>query len=276
MGSKGNPVQVFQKKLGRARDKLKKAVLQTLSPQTGKTTPIFIVGSGRSGTTLLTRELDKSWQVKLYNEGDPAAFNSMYRLLDLSIVESLVQKSPAPVTLFKPILDTCQAQNFLARFPNSKIIFAFRHYNDVINSSLKLFGRTNRLDHVRGWVENDFSEFAVAPPPAKTKTFISDRWNPTLTQEEGGALFWLFINWLYYDLELHQSDRVHLVRYESLVSNPRKEFEALTEFMGIAFEERMIKDIYASSVKKSSSPGMNETLRADCEQLYQKLSRDAS
>lgn len=266
-----NKLGNLQNTLRTKQEHFRKSFWQRL--YTGTSTPVFLVGCGRSGTSMLIWQLDKSWQIQLYNENHPAAFDN-FRLRDLKTIETLTQSSRAPVTLYKPILDTNMTPMLMQRFPTSKVIFAFRHYDDVINSSLKKFGTHNRINHVKRWMEDDFAELSAAPPPESSKNFVRERWQPDMSPEEGAALFWLFYNRLYYDLPLHGNERVDLIRYETLVAEPRQEFERLTRFMGLTFEERMVEGVFASSVKRDKSPALRDSLRADCDALYHQLSQD--
>lgn len=247
-----------------------KTVRQHISNPNGYTIPGFLVGCGRSGTTMLVFQLGKSWQIQPYNENNPAAFEK-FHLRDLSIIMELVKCSYAPITLFKPILDTYRTQTFLSHFPESKVVFVYRNYNDVINSSLKMFGSANRIGHVRAWIEDDYNEFLDCPPPDETKKFILDRWEPSFSPETGAALFWLFQNRLYFDLNLYKDERVYLVQYEALISEPHKEFNVLCNFLGIRFEHTMIKGLFTSSVKRDAPPQIKDDIRADCEELWQTL-----
>jgi hypothetical protein len=222
---------------------------------------------------MIVHHLSKSWQLALYNETDPAAFEQ-YRLRELPVIQALIDRSYAPVTLFKPILDTCQTQVLLSRFPTAKVIFAFRHYDDVINSSAKAFGVTSRYMHLQSWVSDDFGEFAV-PPPAATKDFVRSRWKPSLSPESAAALYWLFYNRLYFDLGLDQDERVRLVCYESVVKNPAEQFEGLCQFMGLEFTPQIIEGVFSSSIGHSSPPEIAPEIRADCEALRQQLLQHA-
>jgi hypothetical protein len=220
---------------------------------------------------MIVHHLSKSWQMALYNENNPAAFER-FRLRDLAVIESLINRSYAQVTLFKPILDTCQTRVLLSRFPAAKIIFAYRHYDDVINSSAKAFGTNSRLNHVQSWINDDFSEFAV-PPPEETKNYVRSRWKPSLSLESGAALYWLFYNRLFFDLNLDQDERVKLVCYESVVLDPAKEFESLCQFLGLEFKPQIIEGVFASSIGHDSPPQIDPDIRADCDELKQRLSQ---
>jgi hypothetical protein len=238
-----------------------------------QTTPCFLVGCGRSGTGMIVHHLSQSLQLELFNETDPAAFEQ-YRLRDLSVIESLINRSYAQVTLFKPILDTCQTQVLMSRFPTAKIIFAFRHYDDVINSSAKAFGTHSRLSHIQAWLNDDFSEFAV-PPPETTKNFVRSNWKPSFSPESATALYWLFYNRLYFDLNLHQDERVKLVCYESVVKHPAEEFEALCQFLGLQFTPQITEGVFSSSIGHRAPPEIDPDLRRACEELRQQLGQHA-
>ncbi len=255
------------------QEQFRKSVWRQIHNPQHRTRPVFLVGCGRSGTSMLVRQLDKSWQVEVYHEDNPAAFKQ-YRLREFGVLDVLVERSKAPAAVFKPILSTTQTPLLLAHFPDIRIVFPFRHYNDVINSSLKKFGVENRINHIRSWMADDFGEFAVAPPPEATKAMVRRLWRPDLNPESGAALYWLFYNQLFYDLGLDNDDRAFLIRYETLVTEPRSQFVALSQFLGLKFEERMIAGIFASSVGRDDAPAIDPTIQAACEALYQRLSAD--
>ncbi|MCP4423358.1 MAG: sulfotransferase [Chloroflexi bacterium] len=255
--------------------RLRKSFWRQIHNPQHETSPIFLVGCGRSGTSMLVRQLDRSWQVELYNEDNQAAFEH-FRLREFSVLDRLIEGSKAPAAIFKPILSTTQTLQLLSHFPDARIVFPFRHYNDVINSSLKKFGVENRINHVRSWMEDDFSEFAVAPPPAETKELIRQLWKPSLNPETGAALFWLFYNQLFYDLKLDKNDRAFLIRYETLVADSKPQMMALVEFLGLQFEEKMAEEIFTSSVGRDDPPEIDEEIQAACDRLYRRLSEDVS
>ncbi len=118
---------------------------------------------------------------------------------------------------------------------------------------------------------NDFEEFAVAPPPEKAKAFIRERWNPDFNDETGAALYWLFYNRLFFDMGLIDDDRILLTWYQLMVTEPEKQFRIITDFLGIQYEEALAADIFSSSLGRSESPAIDESIRADCEVLMEEL-----
>jgi hypothetical protein len=270
-----NKIRSVQYRLQAKQDELMKSVQRRLNNPDGTSVPIFLVGCGRSGTSMFIWQLEKSWQITLYNEDHPAAFDE-YRLKDYGVISQLVEESLAPYTLLKPILDTVQTMALLNHFAGSKAIFAFRHYTDVINSSLKKFGTYNRINHVKGWMNEDFAEFDVCPPPEATKEVVRALWAENLSPEEGAAVYWLFYNRLYYDLGLHDDPRAILIRYETLVTEPREQFEKVIAFLDAEFEEKMVEGVHAKSINKHDPPPLRPAIMAACEGLYEKMSQHAA
>ncbi len=206
----------------------------------------------------------------MYEEDHPAAFEN-FRLRDDKSVEGLIAQRRAPVALFKPILSTIRTGRLLQRFPSAKAIFMFRHYGKVIPSSLKRFGINNRLAHVNGWVRNNFAEFASSLPPLTTQAMVRSLWSPSLTPESGCALYWLFYNQLYFDLQLDESPRVTLVRYETLIREPVKTFKRLCSFTGISYTPQMVEDIYTSSVQQTTPLDLDADIREACDLMWERL-----
>jgi hypothetical protein len=186
-------------------------------------------------------------------------------------VEALVERSSARIALFKPILSTQQSNALLSRFPESKVMFAFRHYYDVINSSILRFGPGNWLDRVNKWGVNDFSEFGEYQPPDCTKETIRTRWKRNLSPADGVALYWLFYNQLYYDIHLDKHKRVLLVNYESIVDDPLPEFTKMSEFLEIKFEPAFVQGVFGSSVRKSTPAEISSDILEECNNLWMRL-----
>jgi hypothetical protein len=232
--------------------------------------PAFLVGCGRSGTSMLVLQLGRSWQIDVYNENNPAAFEN-WRLRESAAIQQIVARSMASVVLFKPILETYRIIHLLDTFPDSKALFAYRYYDDVIHSSLKKFGTDNRINHVNAWVEDDFSEFADSRPPAKTQAAVRSLWRPNLSPESGAALYWLFQNHLYFDLGLAETGCVRLVGYETVVADPPHEMFRLCEFLEVRYAPAMAAGIFASSVQYAPAQNVDQHIRRACEEMWQRL-----
>jgi hypothetical protein len=232
--------------------------------------PAFVVGCGRSGTSMLLHHLGRSRAVDPFNENDAAAFEK-FRLRPLDEIEKLVQRSYAQVALFKPVLCTPHSCEYLNRFPDARLIFVYRRYGDVVNSSVKKFGPADRVAHIDSWVADDFSEFAPIAPPPETRAVVRELWKPSLSPESAAALYWLFYNRLYFDLGLDQEPRAKLIGYESMVASPEAHIKDACDFLGLKFEPVMIDGIFATSVGRDNPPPMDEEIASACEALWQRF-----
>lgn len=236
----------------------------------GKTRPVFLVGCGRSGTSMLLHRLGRSWAVDPFNEDHPAAFEK-YRLRPLNEIEKLVKISFARVALFKPVLTTPHSCEYLSRFPDARLIFVYRHYYDVVNSSVKRFGPADRLIHVNEWMADNFGEFAPIAPPEQSKAVVRNLWKPDLSPESAAALYWLFHNRLYFDLNLFQDERVKLIGYEFLVADAVPKLKDVCSFLNLKFEPAMAEGILKTSVGRDVQPVLDPAIETACETLWQEL-----
>jgi hypothetical protein len=229
---------------------------------------------------MLVAGLAKAWQVDLYNEDNPAAFHKWF-LRDLSVIQTLIDESFADVILFKPLKDTYRTPVLLSTLPLSRVLFMFRHYNDVTNSARKQFFddrgyiiksafEDNRAPVAR-WIDTGFEEFSDAPPPKETEELIMSLWTPSLNLESIIALEWLFTNQLYFDLGLAEDGRVKLVQYEAVVADPVQEFRSVCQFLGVPFEPRIAEGIFSSSVSRDPAPDIDPDIQVSCDALWQRL-----
>jgi len=247
----------------------KKRFVQWILYRKGVSMPLFLMGCGRSGTNFVVGRLNTATEIQLYNETNSDAFHN-WRLKSLGAIEGLLNNSYAPIVLFKPINDTYRMVKLLEKFDNAKIIFQFRHYNDVVNSITRgPFGQRRTL--VKDWIESDFEEFKLYPPTDNAKNTIRSLFNDTLNDDSGSALYWLLQNRFLLDQKLQRNPSVMLVQYEHLVQNPEEVFHELFEFIGIVYKERAIKGAKSTSINKNTMPDIEPNILAACEALWVEL-----
>ena len=265
-----------------------RSLIRRIGNPSGNSRPVFLVGAGRSGTSMIVRRLARSWRVEFYNENNPAAFD-YYRLRSTDVVHSLIDDSLAPIVLFKPIKDTPRTRSLLSKFPDARVIFTFRHFDDVVNSDRRKFyneaGEINHPKHnlpkdrrtpVVRWMDSDFDEFADEPPPESTREWMRSRWSPDLNLESNIALHWLFMNRMYFDLGLDRDERVELAQYEEIVSAPDHAFQAICEFIGLPYHTRISDGVFSTSVQRHPPPTLDPGIRSDCEALWQRMCEAAA
>lgn len=263
VGNKQNVLLYRAKRRGRHYLKL---LYQRLKPS-HSVKPVFILGNGRSGTDIVAHCLSKGWCVELINEDNPKAFSD-WRLKGLDVVEQVVGSSGADLVLFKPIVETLRAQEFLAEFPSAVVIFVVRNPHDAINSMVRFFGE-GQVRAVKSWVETDFSRQPQAP--AELREFITSHCHADLSVEDAAGLYWLLYNSSYLFLDLPSSPRVAKIRYENLVQEPDETMQEICDFLGMKWFPSMTDEVYAGSVGKNRKPDLSPAIERRCSEVWERL-----
>lgn len=232
-----------------------------------KAQPVFIVGSGRSGTDIVAHSLSLLWDVDLVNEDNPKAFEN-WRLKDLNTITKVIHESRASFVVFKPIVETLRASSLLRQFDDSQVIFVVRNPYDAINSMVRFFGEAH-IKTVRSWVDTNF--FEQPGTPVELREFIGSKVSSYMTVEDASGLYWLLYNNAYQFLALDELEEVLPVNYENLVQQPESETRRLTEFLGLKWSRAMVKNIYNKSVGKDEKPILDAEIEERCLQTWQYL-----
>jgi len=179
--------------------------------------PIFVVGTQRSGTTLLCRMLSAHHNLFVMNEMDGIdkkisldktpkevldSMNAQFlRKYGMNIEAFLAKNGKTRWGLKDPALTYC-LNNLKNYFPESKIIFIIRDGRAVANSYLKI-----------GWgVANIYG--------------AGERWKNEIELQQR---YW----------EGHPENS-YTLRYEDLLADPAKELAKLCVFIGETFDESMV------------------------------------
>lgn len=244
-----------------------KLLFQLFGPSRGAR-PVFILGSGRSGTDIVSHCLSQAMNVELINEDNPKTFDN-WRLKSLDAVGHAVDLSRAKLVLFKPIVETLRAQEFLAEFQGASIVFVVRNPHDAINSMARFFGKSH-VRAVKNWVESGFDRHPQAP--GQLREFISRHCHADLSVEDASGLYWLLYNSAYLFLNLQSDTRVTIVQYENLVEKPEEVIRGVCEFLGIKWTPSMTDEVYASSVGKNRKPNLSPAIEKLCVDVWGWLS----
>ncbi|GGC72874.1 sulfotransferase family protein [Marinobacter halophilus] len=243
-----------------------KLLRQRLTPSR-ETRPVFILGSGRSGTDIVSHCLSKAWDVELINEDNPTAFEN-WRLKSLDVVASAVDASKASLVLFKPIVETLRANEFLAEFQSATVVYVVRNPDDAINSMARFFGEA-QVRAVKSWVETDFDRQPLAPP--EIREFIASHCHADLSVADAAGLYWLLYNSAYLFLGLQSNARVTMIRYEDLVQKPEETMREICDFLGIKWSPSMTDEVYAGSVGKNRKPDLSPAIETECLDVWGRL-----
>lgn len=229
--------------------------------------PIFVVGSGRSGTDLLVHCLAQSPRVTLVNEDHPRVFNN-WRLIGLEAVSDALRWSRTDVTIFKPIVETPRTVELLDKFPDSCALFIFRNPREAIVSLWKFFG-DRHIKTVQGWIDEDFALFPNLSQ--QMRQHLAAIWQQNQSAETACAVYWLVYNSTYFDLRLDENPRVRLLHYERLVNMPSKTLRSACEFTGIPFRSAMTWQVHTGTSSRAPELDIPDLLEAQCLSTWDRL-----
>lgn len=240
-----------------------------LSPVAGTSVPVFICGEQRSGTNFLMDVLERCRETECFHESDEEAFDN-YVLRGGDTVERLVDVSRASIVAFKPICDSQNLSALLARFPQAKGIWAFRRYQDVVNSSLRNFTQhheyldlmLHRPGEARWRVEN------VTP---EDMALVRRFYDKGVSDASSRALIWYLRNNLFFQQGFDDERRVRLTRYEDLVTDSRGYFANVFAFLGMSENPDAGQIAFGSSLGKNAPPELDPEIAELCDALHARL-----
>lgn len=247
----------------------KKKVARMFTPNP-KTRALFVMGHQRSGTTMLLEQLNKHIGVDVYHEDSKAMKN--FRIRSMSYIRNIMKKSEAKIVVFKPLEDSHRTLEFLEMLTGSKAIWMFRHFSDVINSSM-VQGWAN---HYKGYVTNICNQtyFAYSEPLNLTPenvNLVRQMYDPSDTPETCVALIWYLRNTIYFDYRMQDNEDVLLVQYEKLVSKPVEQIMRILSFVGLSYAESVSNGIHTKSIRKQPERNIRDDVRKLCGNCYEKL-----
>ncbi len=128
----------YRWKVIRRLQRYKKQLIFSLRKPYANSSPIFIMGYGRSGTSMMVNVCDLDGGIDSRHENDPRVHEN-YMLVPEKLCTE-IEKCKANVLVMKPILDSFHASRMLTSFRRAKIIWMLRNYQDVTASSIRKWG----------------------------------------------------------------------------------------------------------------------------------------
>lgn len=250
-------------------NKLTKRINLAIAGEKGRALPIFVFGMQRSGTTMLADIFRKSNEIETYHENDEEAFDA-YRLRSRPHIETLIDRSPAHTVVFKPIMDSQHALHILNRHPGARAIWIFRDYVDVVNSALRNWKEHyKQLDYILH--DRKTANWRVEKMTEENIALVRRFYDKKISDASSSALFWYLRNDLFFQQNLHHDDRVILVKYENIVSNPKTDVRRLFDFLGVTYYDKVVQGIHAKSIKKNRAENIDPEIEAMCDAMLERL-----
>ncbi len=236
----------------------------------GRKTVVLILGIQRAGTSMMYWVFERDMGVRVYRESSELSSLDTVehvRLNPLSSVVAEIDSHRLPMVVFKPLVESQRAHELMAAFPDSKVLWAYRHYQDVAASNLKAFGADNGNRDLQPFLANDPNNWRSQNSSEETRETLRRFLEMDLNPFDTAALFWWARMQLYFEQHLDQNPRVMLSRYEDLVLDPARTMRRTYAFLGRPYPgDHIVKDVNAQSVGKGRvsklSPAVDELCAA--------------
>ncbi len=247
-----------------------KKIIQFLFPDRTKDKPvIFVAGVQRSGTNMVMDVLERSYETDVYHERDERAFNN-YEMRELPVIKALYQNSKGKKFVIKTLCELQKLNDLMAAFPDSKVIWVLRHYDDSINSMLVSF--RNQANQAKQ-VANDRlgSQWRGQGMSDKTHQLVRELVHDDISDATGAAIFWYYRNILFFEQGLDKNKNVMLISYENLVQKPQQQFQKIFDFLGLKYTPRISRNVHARSIRLREPKIIDSKVRSLCETLHNQL-----
>ena len=236
---------------------------------------VFIMGIQRAGTSLMYWVFERDMGVKVYRETSELTSGDALehvRLNPLPVVKARLARDKAEMIVLKPLVESQRVHEMLAAFPGARVLWQYRHYQDVASSNLKAFGVDNGIKDLRPFVSDDPDNWRSQHSTAETRDTIRRYFREDMNPHDAAALFWWARSRLYFDLNLQGDPNVLLCRYEDLATDPAATMRHIYAFLGRPYPgDHIVRDVHPQSVGKGRVSRLSLEVDALCAELLARL-----
>lgn len=246
----------------------KQALFAVRSPR-NNTIPVFIMGCGRSGTTMMVNVFTCDTRIESLGENDRRIARH-YMLLDENIGQ-VIRNSKAEVLVMKPILNSFDALKILNTYQQAKIIWLVREHKDMIASSIKMFGSLVASYLKELVLHGTGCNWLAAGMPKETLLALAALDASDFTDHDWMALVWWSVNRTILLDRLCDSERFYLVCYERLVHEPEPVLSSIYSYIGLSYRRFASRFVHASSVGRGKDVRLHPSTEKLCTELKSDL-----
>jgi len=261
----------YQEKIYRRLICYKKRLLFANRRPYHNTLSIFIMGCGRSGTSMMVNIFQRDDRIEALAENDPKVAQNF--MLVYEKIAPAIEYCKAPVLIMKPILNSFDASRLLEMHDRGKIIWMLRDYKDMVASSIEKFGPV-----VSGYIKNlvlfkNGNSWLSSGIPSETLNMLSNIDSTAFTDYDWMGLVWWTVNRTIMLDRLYQSGRFLLLEYENIVRHPDAVLTQVYNYIGLQYKDRAGKYVSAASVGKGADIPIHPYVRELCENLAHDLTQ---
>jgi hypothetical protein len=225
--------------------------------------PIFVLGKQRSGTSMLMHAFHRHGDMLVFDEHQCNDAFRDFRLRDLPTIQTILDRARFPAVCFKPISDSHNIVEIHSQFTECEIIWLYRNFKDVANSSLRKFDdplRAIRLVSTNqiggGWFQD-----GISPDVAKTLQMI---YRPSFSNFDLACLTWWARNQIIIESGLVDKPNVTIMRYEALAKYPDQSLRWLFDRLKVEYKGSVATGISARSIRRHAAPPLNSDVERLC------------
>lgn len=234
----------------------------------------LIMGMQRSGTGMLLEAFDNDWRCKVFGEDSELTLGSStrkrmkLRWKPYTQVAQILAQQKAPLLIAKPLVESQCAEAILEDLVEAKIIWSYRHYQDVAMSCRDKWG----LDIIRlnllPIVEDRVDWFAEGVSD-ETREVVKTYYNERRSQLDLWCLCWYVRN----DIVLHYKNLpVQMAYYDQLAQEPANEMRRLYDFLDYPYPgDHIVRHIHTKSVRRGNNIEISDEIRILCDSMLSRL-----
>jgi len=234
---------------------------------------IFIFGCQRSGTSATIKGLKGLEDFKIFSETNDlihkkSSDKNYIRLKPFNELKVIFENQKEPVIVLKPLVESQNAFDILDYFEGSIGLWLYRDYKSVVNSMLKKWGAKVGLRMLE-MIEKNSSNWRSEKSDENTIRFVKSILNLELLPQDTASIFWYLRNSHFFRQNLQSHNRICLIKYSNLVSEPVYLGKRLSK---IGFQNDLKGDFYHSkSLDKGKDLKIHPIINQFCTDLFDRL-----
>lgn len=256
---------------------VRKLLYQALRSRPTKHSVLAILGCQRSGTSVMSRVFFRDLDVRVYREKSVLTGGAEgLRYLPFDELDDYLAKQRVPFIVFKMLVESQRAIDFLNTVDGARVVWLFRNYRDVVNSNLMKFGVGNGIDDLRPIVAAEEGNWRSEACSEETRSVIGKHFSESMNPNDAAALFWYARNRLFFEQDLNLHDRVMSVEYERFVRDPATTMLRIYEFCGMPYPgDFLTEEVRTGSVSKGKDVNLSPEIDELCSEMLTRLQQTA-
>ncbi|MGI9225475.1 MAG: sulfotransferase domain-containing protein [Woeseiaceae bacterium] len=252
---------------------VRKLAHQALSSRPERHSILAVLGCQRSGTSVMSRVFFRDLDVVVFREKSVLTGGAEgLRYLPFDELNAYLAKQRAPFIVFKMLVESQRARDFLNTVDGARVVWLFRNYRDIVNSNLTKFGIRNGIDDLRPIVNEEEDNWRSEACSEETRNTIRKYFSESMNPRDAAALFWYARNRLYFEQELFRDNRVMLMEYENFVRNPASTMRQMYELCDRPYPgDYLVAEVATGSISKGRNIDLSPEVDELCNNMLTRL-----